>query len=75
MRWRTFLEPVANDVNSYVAVYADETWAELKVADCNHVIVLSFYLTTARRRKAAQVKLARLQRALDLVAEAIEGVS
>jgi len=70
-RWRVFLEPANNEVDSYVAVNDQGSYAELKLADCTSTIELTFYTRSAKQRRTAHIKLARLQQALDLIADVI----
>ena len=72
IRWRTFLEPARNDVDSYVAVSVDDNFIDLKVADCDRRVHLYFYPGTAKERRTARAKLARLREALDRVEQAID---
>lgn len=65
-RWRTWLEPRARDeVDSYAAV-TKYTWGgvELKIADCDRRVTLSFY---PNRLDYSREKLNRLRSALDMV--------
>jgi hypothetical protein len=66
--YRTFLEPPATEVDSYVRVtnykYGE---VELKVADCDRRITLAF-----RKTKAGLRKLAKMERALAEVRAIIE---
>ena len=75
MRWRTFLEPTSNGVDSYVAVNVEHTYIGLKVADCTRVVDLNFDTRTPTDRRTARSKLQKLQRALDEIAAGIEKAS
>lgn len=76
-RYRRFLEPVKNRVDSYVVV-EDDGWrnndyssVELKVADCNRNVVLSFPTGSPARRRRGLRKLQKLRTALDILEERI----
>lgn len=73
MRWRTFLEPAGNDVDSYVAVKVNDWEIELKIADCDRRIKLYFQPESERNRKTMLKKVAKLRTALDAVEAAVTG--
>lgn len=79
MRVRWFLEPATREVDSYVVVEDDEDvhthrydTVELKIADCDRNVRLYFPTGNARNRSASRRKIAKLRKALDLVAERVE---
>lgn len=73
MRWRRFLEPATNNVDSYIAVHIDRnTWIDLKIADCNRSIVLGFGLESPTKIKTAQAKLDTLRAGLDKIQAEID---
>jgi hypothetical protein len=82
--YRSFLEPTSRNVDSYVRVDIDEyengrgKGISLKVADCDRTIRLSFDIKDGRRgwgltKSQALAKLTKLERALRLIRQEIEG--
>ena len=74
MRWRKFLQPATDQVDSYVAVHIprsnQDMSIELKINDCTRTV--SLWLTTnPYKRKAMVKKLDTLQLALDKVRAAV----
>ena len=71
MRWRLFLEPAGNDVDSYVSVHVNSWQIKLKIADCDRRVRLYFTPTNEKNRRAMLAKVEKLQRALDAVEAAV----
>lgn len=72
MRWRTFLEPAGNDVDSYVALKVNDYEIELKIADCNRNAKLGFTPYNERHRKTMLRKVEKLRIALDATEAAVK---
>lgn len=62
--YRAFLEPNNRSVDSYVHVQLGGDWHELKIADCNRSITLSF---DSDNYRIGLNKIAKLQKALDML--------
>jgi len=76
MRLRRWLVP-NSDVDSYIVLEVTEDddttyrWIDLKIADCNRSVSLSFNFSNERKRKAMLRKLDRITAVLDKLREVL----
>lgn len=71
MRWRVFLEPAGNDVDSYVAIHINNYQIKLKIADCDRSVKLYFTPENEGHRKTLLKKIEKIRMSLDMTEQAV----
>lgn len=78
-RWRKFLQPVSQDVDSYIVVEVPRNSQDgsmiLKIADCDKSVGIYFHCSTLQKQEISRKKIAILKEAINKLEKGLEKLS